>query len=90
MNVHVNLRNALEWTLLTFQFIKNNFWVILSLGFVAAAGRIIQLRAFGPISPTTNILLEILIEGTRITLILYVLGLANIKSGASRIKWLIT
>jgi nitrate reductase NapE component len=90
MNVHVNSRNALEWTLLTFQFIKNNFWVILSLGFVAAAGRIIQLRAFGPISPTTNILLEILIEGTRITLILYVLGLANIKSGASRIKWLIT
>jgi putative exporter of polyketide antibiotics len=90
MNVHVNWRNALEWILLTFQFIKNNFWVILSLGFVAAAGRIIQLRAFGPISPTTNILLEILIEGTRITLILYVLGLANIKSGASRIKWLIT
>ena len=60
--------------------------VIFALGLTAAVGRIIQLRAFGAISAQTNFLLEITIETTRIGLVLYVLGMANIKSGFIRIS----
>lgn len=58
---------------------------ILALGLVAAIGRAIQLRAFGPISPFSHVLLEVIIEGSRIMLVLYALGLANIKSGFAKL-----
>jgi hypothetical protein len=89
MNAYLKTQKPLEWTLLTFRFIKNNFWVIFSLGLIAAVGRTIQLRAFGPITPATHILLEILVESARLAIILYALGLANIKSGLSKIVRLV-
>ena len=76
---------SLEWLLCTLRFIKDNFLIIFGLGLIAAIGRAIQLRAFGPISPFSHMLLEIMIESARVALFFYALGLANIKSGLSRI-----
>ena len=76
---------SLEWLLCTLRFIKDNFLIIFGLGLIAAIGRATQLRAFGPISPFSHMLLEIMIESARVALFFYALGLANIKSGLSRI-----
>ncbi|WP_302039050.1 Npt1/Npt2 family nucleotide transporter [Rhodocytophaga aerolata] len=64
--------------------------MILALGLVAAFGRAIQLKAFGPVSPLSHTLLEIVIESSRILLFLYVLGLSNIRSGFLKILHLFT
>ena len=67
-------------------FFKKHFLIIISLGLIAAFGRVIQLGGFGEITTTFTIVLEIIIEASRILLFLYVLGLANIKNGILRIK----
>ena len=85
MNTPPKSLRSLEWTLYTFRFIKDNFLIIFGLGLITAIGRAIQLRAFGPINPVSHILLEIMIESARVALIFYVLGLANIKSGLTKI-----
>lgn len=85
MNTSLKSLRSLEWLLYTLRFIKDNFLIIFSLGLIAAIGRAIQLRAFGPISPLSHTLLEIIIESARVALVLYVLGLANIKSGLTKI-----
>lgn len=82
--------NTLDWTLYTVRFIKHNFVIILALGLVAAFGRVIQLKAFGPVSPLSHSLLEIVIEACRIMLVFYVLGLANLKKGLLKIIYLFT
>lgn len=85
MNNSLKPPRSLEWLLYTLQFIKSNFLIIFGLGLIAAIGRAIQLRAFGPISPLFHTLLEIMIEGARVALVFYALGLANIKSGLIKI-----
>jgi hypothetical protein len=82
--------NTLDCTLHTIRFIKHHYLLILALGLVAAFGRIIQLKAFGPVSPLSFTLLEIVIESSRILLFLYVLGLSNIKSGILKTLHLFT
>jgi len=67
-------------------FIKKHFLVILSLGLISAFGRVIQLGGFGEIPGWVNIVLEIIVESSRILLFLFVLGLANVKNGIVRIK----
>ncbi|MEI9945325.1 MAG: hypothetical protein WDN26_14055 [Chitinophagaceae bacterium] len=74
----------------TLRFFKKHFLVITGLGLIAAFGRVIQLGGFGAITSWANILLEIVIEGSRLALFLYVLGLANIKKGILRIKHFFT
>ncbi|HEY5970343.1 MAG TPA: hypothetical protein VIU35_20325 [Chitinophagaceae bacterium] len=71
-------------------FIKKHFLVILSLGLISAFGRVIQLGGFGEIPGWVNIVLEIIVESSRILLFLFVLGLANVKKGISRIRDLFT
>lgn len=85
MNSSSKLLRSFEWTLYTLRFIKHNFSIIFSLGLIAAFGRAIQLRAFGPISPLYHTLLEIVIESARIALVFYALGLANVKRGLGKI-----
>lgn len=70
----------------TLHFFKKHFLVVIGLGLVAAFGKMMQLVGFGQIATGTNILLEVVIESSRILLFLYVLGLANVKSGFLRIK----
>src|SRR5689334_9266035 len=71
---------------LTIYFFQKHFKVVFGLGLIAALGRVIQLGGFGAISPSTNIVLEMLVEAARILLVLYVLGLANLKNGLLRIR----
>jgi hypothetical protein len=63
-------------------FLKKLFVIILGLGLVAAFGRVIQLGGFGEIPAWANIVLEVAVEGSRVLIILFVLGIANVKRGA--------
>lgn len=74
----------------TLYFFRKHFLVIMGLGLVAAFGRVIQLGGFGEVSSGANIFLEILVEAARVSLFLYVLGVANIKNGLLRIRHLFT
>jgi len=71
-------------------FIKKHFLFILGLGLISAFGRVIQLGGFGKIPGWVNIVLEIIVESSRILLFLFVLGLANVKKGILRIWDLFT
>ena len=72
----------------TLHFYRKHFIVIIGLGLIAAFGRVIQLEAFGQIAAWYNIVLEVVIESSRILLFLYVLGLANVKNGVIYAKHL--
>jgi hypothetical protein len=75
----------LEWLTATLSFIRNHFAVIMTLGLIAGLGRVIQLKGFGPVSPTAHLVLEIIIEAARVLLFVYVVGSANISVGFRRI-----
>lgn len=85
MMVPPKLFNALAWTVHTIRFCRNHFWMIFSLGMIAAFGRATQLNAFGPVSPLSNTLLELVVESARILIFLYALGLTNIRTGVDRL-----
>ncbi len=85
MSLFTNLSGQLNLLHNTLYFFKKHFLGITGLGLIAAFGRVIQLGGFGQITSGMNITLEVVVEAARILLFLYVLGLANIKNGASRI-----
>ena len=70
----------------TLYFYKKYFLPITGFGLIAAFGRVVQLGGFGAITPAANVVLEVIIEFARVLLLLYVVGLANIQRGVSRIK----
>ncbi len=82
----INFLNKLTTLNNAIYFIKKHFQVILGLGLISAFGRVIQLGGFGEIPGWTNIVLEIIVESSRILLFLFVLGLANVKKGILRIR----
>jgi len=90
MNLSFNLHNKLVTLQNAIHFFKKHFLVITMLGLIAAFGRVIQLGGFGEITAWTNVLLEVIIESSRLLLFLYVLGLANIKRGMLRVKNFLT
>lgn len=90
MKSSFNLSQKLNWLTETLYFIRQHAHVLFGLGIVAAFGRAIQLGAFGTVSNFTNILLEIIIESSRFIIFIYVLGLANIRRGAIKVKQLVT
>ncbi|WP_338869467.1 hypothetical protein WBJ53_20200 [Spirosoma sp. SC4-14] len=85
MNLQPQLSEKLNWLQNSFYFIRKHYIVVLGAGLVAGFGRVVQLGGFGPISSTTHLLLEIIIESARIMLVLYVLGLASVRNGLIRI-----
>jgi len=89
MNVSFNLLGKSGLLNNTLYFFSKHFAAIIGLGLIAAVGRVIQLGGFGQITTSMNIILEVVVESARILLFLYVLGLANIKKGALRIKHLL-
>ena len=89
MALPVKFSEKLHWLLSAVYFFKHHFAVIIGLGFIAALGRTIQLGAFGQISPGVKMVLELVIESSRILIFLFVLGIANIKNGLFRIKLLL-
>ncbi|GAB4019881.1 hypothetical protein GCM10028808_59170 [Spirosoma migulaei] len=86
----MKLLTSLDWTIQTVRFFKNHFLFIFGLGLIAAFGRAIQLKAFGPISPVSHTLLEIVVESARVLIFVYALGLTHIKTGIVRLSQLIT
>ncbi|WP_420148434.1 hypothetical protein [Spirosoma sp.] len=89
MTASLRILNVLDWTVSTVRFFKSHLPVILGLGLVAAFGRAVQLNALGPISPISHTLLEIVIEGARIFLFFYTLGLTKAKNGVIRLSRLV-
>ena len=65
---------------------KKHFYTIFALGVIAAFGRVVQLRGFGEIPSWMYFLLEVIIETSRILIVLFVIGWANVKTGLARIK----
>jgi hypothetical protein len=57
-------------------------------GLIAGIGRVIQLKGFGEISATTNIIMEIVVESARLMLFIYIVGSASLKMGVSRLAGL--
>ncbi|MDQ3290145.1 MAG: hypothetical protein M3Q05_02525 [Bacteroidota bacterium] len=86
MNALFNFFDKLSFLNTTLYFYRKHFLTITGLGFMAAFGRVIQIGGFGEITQAVNIILEIVVESARLLLILYALGLANIKTGIRRIK----
>jgi hypothetical protein len=86
MNLSLNLSGKLNFLKNTLCFFKKHFLVILGLGLIAALGRVIQLGGFGEIASWANIILEIVVGSARILIFVYVLGMANLKTGFLRIK----
>ncbi|CCH52862.1 hypothetical protein BN8_01899 [Fibrisoma limi BUZ 3] len=89
MNTATKIFRFLGCTVYAFHFIKVNFLPIFGLGLVAAFGRAIQLRAFGPISPLAHTSLEVVIESARFLLFFYALGLTNVRTGLSKLVQLV-
>lgn len=90
MDFYLNLSRKLNCIDGTLYFFRKHFLIVLGLGLVAAFGRVVQLGGFGEITSSVHVILEIVIESARILLFLYVLGLANIKTGFLRMKKLFT
>ena len=90
MNLVDHLSIKLSLLYQTLYFFKKHLAMILGLGFIAAFGRVIQLGGFGQVSHRVTIFLEVVVEFVRLSIFLYVLGLASFKKGALRIKQLIT
>lgn len=79
------LSTTLEWTQHSLRFLKKHFLVILSLGLIAGLGRAAQLKAFGEISATLHLVLEVIIQSARILIFLFALGVTNVLSGLKRV-----
>lgn len=89
-NNNTRISQSPTWVLQTLIFFKSHILVVLALGMAAAMGRVIQLGAFGTISPALHVILEIIIEGTRLMLFIYALGLTNVRKGFERIRQIFT
>lgn len=81
---------GIAWLRETLLFFRNHLLVVLGFGLVAAIGRIVQLGAFGPVSPGVHIAMEVVVESARIWLFLYALGLTKVKKGFARMKLMFT
>lgn len=90
MRINAVLNTNMEPIMASLSFIRRHWIVLLALGLIAALGRVIQLGGFGEVSRFTHMLLEIVIEGSRIALLLFVFGLANMKTGLGHVVRLFT
>jgi hypothetical protein len=75
----------ITWSL---KFFADNFILMTALLLTASVGRAVQFNALGPISKTTNWLLEIPVEGSRIMLVLILIGGGSISKGFEAIIYL--
>jgi len=86
MNASFDLSGKWSSLRATLRFFRKHFAVVFGLGLLAALGRVAQLGGFGLVTSWMNFLLEIAVEGARVLLFLYVLGLADVKRGWLRVR----
>lgn len=86
MNLPFRFSEQLSCLYQALHFFKKHLLALTGLGLVAAFGRVIQLGGFGAIPSWADVVLEVVVEAARVALFLFVLGIANIKTGVSRIK----
>lgn len=79
--------DLLSWS---FRFYGNHFLSLLGLSLMAALGRTIQMGAMGEISSGWYISLEVLVESSRILILILVIGNGQIKSGVWKCKYAFT
>ena len=84
------LKTNLEPMMASLSFMKRHWLVLLTLGLIAALGRVIQLGGFGEVSQGTHTLLEIVVEGSRVAILLFVFGVANVRKGTQHVIRLFT
>lgn len=85
-----NLTSKLNLLCGSILFFKKHFLTIVGLGLIAAFGRVIQLGGFGEIPFWANIVLEGVVETSRLLIFFFVLGTSNIKAGVYQVKRLFT
>ncbi|GGM94126.1 hypothetical protein GCM10010967_29150 [Dyadobacter beijingensis] len=90
MKANIRTIQNVAWLRETLLFFRSHYLIVLGLGLIAAVGRIVQLGAFGSISPTLHVVMEVVIESARILLFVYALGLTHLKKGFFRIKLMLT
>lgn len=73
----------ITWSL---KIIAESFLVILVLLLISSVGRAIQLEAFGTVSKINYVLLEIPVEGSRVLLLLLLIGNGSIRKGIDSVK----
>jgi hypothetical protein len=88
MNRITKVLSKLDLLFSSIIFLKDHFVILLALGLIAAFGRVIQLGGLGEISTLTNVILEVVVETSRVIIFLYVLGVANIKKGFYQVRQL--
>lgn len=76
-----------RWAI-TFYF--RHFLIILGLCLIAGSGRIIQFQAFGTISPLFYWVLEAVVEISRVLILIFIVGMGNIKCGIDAFRKLFT
>ncbi len=74
----------------TLVFMKRHWITLFCLGLIAGVGRVVQLGGFGEVTPVTHGLLEVLVEGSRVAILLFVVGLANIRMGFRHVVGLLS
>jgi hypothetical protein len=89
MQSPIRFASRLDWLYSSLRFFQKHMAVIMGLGLVAGLGRVIQLGGFGEIPAWMNVVLEIIVESSRLILFLYVLGFANTTAGVSKVKHLL-
>jgi hypothetical protein len=80
------LSNRLSWLTTSLHFFKRHLLTVVICGLVAGVGRVAQLGGFGETTPLTNGVLEVLVEGSRLFLLLFVLGGGNSIAGWRRVR----
>lgn len=70
----------------SFVVCRRFFPAVLGLGLIAALGRITQEGAAGDVSATARWVLEIVVEASRVFLLLYLLGGGNVETGWARVR----
>jgi hypothetical protein len=86
MKLPYKLENNLTWLLHTIYFLKRHYAAVLTLGPIAAFGRVLQLGGFGEVPAWMNVVLEVVVESARVLLFLFVLGFANVRKGVARVR----
>ena len=74
-----DISNKLDLLGHSFSFLQRHLLTVLCLAIIAALGRVVQLGGFGEIPSWLNILLEFVVEGSRLAIFILVIGIEQVR-----------